>query len=549
MAEPGAGTRSLTGIDESGLLPTALPVALLAVTVNGRCRERSPVDLSLFGEGQDRFQDRFREPQEGQALFARAVADGTAEGPAELLTTCGPLLCRISLWRQRGGERLRLVAAIAPEARGAPDAGQGHALSGRSMDDPTPGQAANGGGVTGAIHMREEGPGSEGPDAPRAAGRKGSRESVDRELGGAGGTGAGLAPRAFAPSGGSRPPQGLRYAGLLDRPAGDLLDMLERMRVAAEPAERGALSDAMAGVWRLIGLSREIGQRVVTDGPEGSAWGDASAMPLPGAGAAPAEIDPVRLLERLLRLAEGRARRGGVEIAAAPVARACNPECDEARPADHGPGEDARAEAGAGHPEEPDTGSDAASAGRAPEASGASSRAGQAAEAEAGANAREGAPAADGDHHGSRARSDGTTADAPAAATVMADAAALWTALELAIEAGLTAVGVGGRLRAGRVPDAAGGLALHIEAIVSEAQGPDGERPVLPEDDERFGIAGGDRAGPGPAGAPETSYRASLAEAAAYAATAGARMTAEPRPTGGFVALITFPARSVFVRH
>ncbi|MEL6574583.1 MAG: hypothetical protein AAFQ81_01735, partial [Pseudomonadota bacterium] len=95
----------------SDALPVALPVALLAVTVNGRCRERSPADLALFGSDADGFLERFADRHLGQSLFARAVEDGTAEGWAVLLTAAGPIGCRVSLWRQRGGERIRVVAA------------------------------------------------------------------------------------------------------------------------------------------------------------------------------------------------------------------------------------------------------------------------------------------------------------------------------------------------------------------------------------------------------------------------------------------------------
>ena len=89
------------------------PVALAAVTVDGRCRERSPADLALFGPRGDRLIERFSDAATGQDLFVRATADGAAEGVAELQTTAGPMRFQISLWRQRGGEKIRILAAFA----------------------------------------------------------------------------------------------------------------------------------------------------------------------------------------------------------------------------------------------------------------------------------------------------------------------------------------------------------------------------------------------------------------------------------------------------
>lgn len=94
----------------------ALPVAIAAITVAGQCRERSPADEALFGPGADRFVARFADRTVGQQLFATAVAEGIAEGRAVMLTAAGPLGARVSLWRQRGGDRVRLIAAVAVEA-------------------------------------------------------------------------------------------------------------------------------------------------------------------------------------------------------------------------------------------------------------------------------------------------------------------------------------------------------------------------------------------------------------------------------------------------
>ncbi|MEM8793526.1 MAG: hypothetical protein AAGE80_18045 [Pseudomonadota bacterium] len=96
------------------------PVAIAAVTVDGRCRERSPVDMALFGPERDRLVERFRNVSEGQDLLVQATADGSAEGTADLETMAGPMPFRVSLWRQRGGEKIRILAAFAQvAARGA----------------------------------------------------------------------------------------------------------------------------------------------------------------------------------------------------------------------------------------------------------------------------------------------------------------------------------------------------------------------------------------------------------------------------------------------
>ena len=102
-----------------------MPVAMAALDMAGQIRERSPADMAIFGDGATRLIDRFVQPASGQALLARAVSDGSAEGAAWLVTTAGQRRFRISLWRQRGGERIRVLAAFsvceAPE--GAPGPG------------------------------------------------------------------------------------------------------------------------------------------------------------------------------------------------------------------------------------------------------------------------------------------------------------------------------------------------------------------------------------------------------------------------------------------
>jgi len=89
-----------------------MPVAMAALDVAGQLRERSPIDLAIFGDEATRLTDRFVEPAGVQSLLARAVSDGNAEGTAWLNTSAGQRRFRISLWRQRGGERVRVLAAF-----------------------------------------------------------------------------------------------------------------------------------------------------------------------------------------------------------------------------------------------------------------------------------------------------------------------------------------------------------------------------------------------------------------------------------------------------
>ncbi|MEL7140426.1 MAG: hypothetical protein AAFP67_15325, partial [Pseudomonadota bacterium] len=265
--DPGAGVEDATrrepdrhGVGSGGDVPPVnLPVALLAVTVNGRCRERSPADLALFGPDGERFVERFEDRTVGQALFARAVDHGTADGQAVLLTAAGGLRCRVSLWRQRGGERIRVVAAIAPETPGGGMGGDGGAGGGSSDG-------------SGAARGRA--------DLPAA-----SEQASGLAWG--------------------------RYPPLLSRSAGAVMDVLGALRGRAGAAERLVLEDALAGLWRLMGLSGEMARRaaLVAELPEGAA---PASMPLPGAGAMPSEVDLDRLVARLVRLATGTARRADV---------------------------------------------------------------------------------------------------------------------------------------------------------------------------------------------------------------------------------------------
>jgi signal transduction histidine kinase len=95
---------------------------MVALDVAGQIRERSPADLAIFGESATRLLERFVQPGTGQELLARAASDGSAETSAWLSTGAGQQYFRISLWRQRGGDRIRVMAAFAPCAASA-DAG------------------------------------------------------------------------------------------------------------------------------------------------------------------------------------------------------------------------------------------------------------------------------------------------------------------------------------------------------------------------------------------------------------------------------------------
>ncbi|MEM7528594.1 MAG: hypothetical protein AAF416_13075 [Pseudomonadota bacterium] len=238
-----------TGSAEEPSEPAQSPVALLALTVAGKCRERSPVDLALFGPNADSFVDRFLDAASGQALFTRAVQQGAAEGVLRLKTQGGPLLCRVSLWRQRGGDRIRLVAAIAPE----------------SGADPTLDDAGS------------------------------SEVSCDSEAG-------------------SSTAEHTDLGTLLRRPAEAVLGLLDGLRPGRKGGPKNALvaEDAMAAMWRLIGLARAV-------------TAQSTSGAIPGAGAAPSEVDLGLLAGRLARLAAPGAARSGIAVTSetTPEARDC----------------------------------------------------------------------------------------------------------------------------------------------------------------------------------------------------------------------------------
>ncbi|HUF85859.1 MAG TPA: HAMP domain-containing sensor histidine kinase [Thermohalobaculum sp.] len=102
-----------------------MPVAMAALDVAGQIRERSPADTAIFGEDAARLTERFVQRDRGQALLARAVTDGSAEGIAWLITGAGQQRFRISLWRQRGGERVRILVAFSACETAEPVTGRG----------------------------------------------------------------------------------------------------------------------------------------------------------------------------------------------------------------------------------------------------------------------------------------------------------------------------------------------------------------------------------------------------------------------------------------
>ncbi|MEO0623625.1 MAG: hypothetical protein AAFU49_20665 [Pseudomonadota bacterium] len=100
---------------------SGLPLAQAAITVDGRCRERSPADVAIFGSYGDRFVTRFVTAAAGQELLASATQNGVAEGTASLHSPAGEAPFRVSLWRQRGGDRIRLLGAFAAIGGAAPE--------------------------------------------------------------------------------------------------------------------------------------------------------------------------------------------------------------------------------------------------------------------------------------------------------------------------------------------------------------------------------------------------------------------------------------------
>lgn len=86
---------------------------MAAITVAGQCRERSPSDIAIFGADAARFAERFVDRAAGEAVLAEALSAGNAETRAALVTGSGEAPFQVSLWRQRGGDRIRLLGAFA----------------------------------------------------------------------------------------------------------------------------------------------------------------------------------------------------------------------------------------------------------------------------------------------------------------------------------------------------------------------------------------------------------------------------------------------------
>lgn len=116
-----------------GAAESATPLAMAALDVAGQIRERSPGDMAIFGEGAAKLIERFVRRERGQALLARAVTDGSAEGIAWLVTGAGQQRFRVGLWRQRGGERIRILAAFSACEASPPEAGTDVAARLREM--------------------------------------------------------------------------------------------------------------------------------------------------------------------------------------------------------------------------------------------------------------------------------------------------------------------------------------------------------------------------------------------------------------------------------
>ncbi|GMG81000.1 hypothetical protein LNKW23_02120 [Paralimibaculum aggregatum] len=239
---PEAAAASGTGRPEAGeagdgrpamAVPAGpLPIAMAAITVDGRCRERNPADLAIFGERADRLIARFLDPGLGQSMLAAAVADGIAEAPACLTTAAGARPFRVSLWRQRGGERIRVLGAFAGDAPPAP---------------------------------------APPPDTrPALPGDGGAAEILVRAL---------RAPLRAAIGAAER----LRDQGTA---------------AGGEAVARGA-SDILAAGWRLTRLADDL-----LAAPPGR-------LPAPRA---LGEVDPVRLIRRLLRLAAGEFTARGILV-------------------------------------------------------------------------------------------------------------------------------------------------------------------------------------------------------------------------------------------
>ncbi|MEM6678466.1 MAG: hypothetical protein AAF675_11415 [Pseudomonadota bacterium] len=288
----GAGEGAGRDRADSAEAPPSLPLALVAVTVAGQCRERSPADKALFGDDSAgaRFVDRFEDAKLGQALLARAIADGTAESRAVVLTTGGAVGCRVSLWRQRGGERLRITAAFAPDPPVATSSPHAEGPQAKAAEDgpqtrgipaPVVARGAPGGEVQSAAWMLHRY--AVLLRRPLAAARALLLEDRGRDR--------------------ARPQDQDQSAGR----SGQGSSGHEARRAASARGGHQAVS-ASAALWRVSSLVAEMERQAI------AAARGAGGLDLPGTGALPSEVDAVHLARRLARLSAARGRSLGIDV-------------------------------------------------------------------------------------------------------------------------------------------------------------------------------------------------------------------------------------------
>lgn len=233
-----------------------MPVAIAAISVDGRCRERSPADIAIFGETGDRFLNRFENAERGQALLAAASSEGASEGCEPLHTPAGAKLFRVALWRQRKGDRIRIVGAFAAvtTAEGTTDA--------PATDSASPEDTFD---VTGAE----------------------SRHVA-------------LLATALRPSLAALLHKAERLRADAQPPAGAVADPHDAPRGLAPDQLRRQASDILAAGWRLMRLADEL----VT----------ATALPDVEPAGVLSETDPVQLLRRIAGLNRDRLASFGAKL-------------------------------------------------------------------------------------------------------------------------------------------------------------------------------------------------------------------------------------------
>ncbi|MEM6972397.1 MAG: hypothetical protein AAF577_06295 [Pseudomonadota bacterium] len=267
--------------DAAGELTPGLRTATLcltAVTVAGQCRERSPVDKTVFGTRGDRFDDRFDDPAAARLLLAQAVAEGAAMAEMVVMAGAVGLPAQVALWRQRGGDRIRIVAAFAlmPEALGGRD---------RSSPEDSAEDNSGNGSENGPWH------GSETTSEIRP------EDGASAPLGSDGGAGA-REPGAAAPMDAAI----AGYARQLRRTVDAALGQM----AAGASGEGGAVGPDMAPpLWRVSSLASAIARHL-------------PGRPA-GAGAVLAETDLALIVRRVMALHAASAAGHGVRLAPPPV--------------------------------------------------------------------------------------------------------------------------------------------------------------------------------------------------------------------------------------